>query len=149
MNNHPVHILTSNSEMSPSAFIPFCEFGDIKVGVKITNFSAPVCNAFKATVLDDQLCYEVDLDLYARDAPHNTMNNVYQEGFSFIMDYNEDREVTFYEEKRNEQILNSIGNSILGILTEQESSVFSRITKYEDFQFAKIQLHTILDSTGQ
>ena len=48
--NHPVHIIDrKNAEKSISAFIPFCEFGgNFSVGVKIQNFSMPVCNAFEA-----------------------------------------------------------------------------------------------------
>ena len=30
------------------------------MGVKIDQFDVPVCNSFEATVLNDQLCYEVD-----------------------------------------------------------------------------------------
>ena len=48
--NHPVHIVDENNSLSPSAFIPFCEFGgDMSaLGVKIDQFSVPVCNSFKA-----------------------------------------------------------------------------------------------------
>ena len=41
--------------------------------------------------MNDQLCYEVDLDKYS------DKNNVEKElnlGFHFLMDYNEDRQVT-------------------------------------------------------
>ena len=30
------------------------------MGVIIDQFNVPVCNKFKATILNDQLCYEVD-----------------------------------------------------------------------------------------
>ena len=32
------------------------------MGVKIDQFAVPVCNSFQAKVLNDQLCYEVDLN---------------------------------------------------------------------------------------
>ena len=50
--------------LSPSSFIPFCEFGGnmSALGVKIEEFYAPVCNSFKARVLNNQLCYEVDVN---------------------------------------------------------------------------------------
>ena len=62
-SNHPVH-MRDNGQWSPSAFIPFCDFGgDMMVlGIKVDNFSVPVCNSFKARVLNDQLCYEVDVN---------------------------------------------------------------------------------------
>ena len=44
--------------------IPFCGFGTnlSTMGTKIDQFSVPVCNSFKATVLNDQLCYELDVN---------------------------------------------------------------------------------------
>ena len=64
VSNHPVHLKKENGELSPSAFIPFCEFGgDMSaMGVKIEEFDIPVCNSFQAKVLNDQLCYKVDLN---------------------------------------------------------------------------------------
>ena len=47
--NHPVHILDPETDsLSPSAFIPFCDFaGDMtKLGRKIPQFALPVCTSF-------------------------------------------------------------------------------------------------------
>ena len=65
-SNHPVHILNSKGEFSPSSFIPFCIFGDnlTALGKNIDEFDVTVCNIFEAKVHNDQLCYEVDLDSY-------------------------------------------------------------------------------------
>ena len=91
--NHPVHILTKNNQMSPSAFIPFCEFGgDMNVmGVKTSDFEEPVCNSFQEKILNDQLCYEVDLLKFSNKS---NIDKELRLGFSFIMDYNKDRQVT-------------------------------------------------------
>ena len=32
------------------------------MGVNIKQFDVPVCNSFKAKILNDQLCYEIDLN---------------------------------------------------------------------------------------
>ena len=50
--------------LTPSSFIPFCSFGGniSALGVKIDQLYAPVCNSFKARVLNNQLCYEVDVN---------------------------------------------------------------------------------------
>ena len=32
------------------------------MGKKIDKFSLPVCNSFKAKILNDQLCYELDVN---------------------------------------------------------------------------------------
>ena len=91
---HPVHIINKENSSSQSAFIPFCEIGGnmSAMGVKIDQFSFPVCNSFKETVLNDQLCYEVDLNRFVN---MNTIDRDLELGFTFIMDYNEDRQVTF------------------------------------------------------
>ena len=60
------------------------------VGKKVVNFSAPVCNSFQAKLLNDQLCYEVDLNKLSNK------DNIARElelGFTFLMDYNYDRQV--------------------------------------------------------
>ena len=90
--NHPVHILTKENKMSPSAFIPFCEFGGnmSAMGVKIAQFDVPVCNSFQAKILNDQLCYEVDLNEFSDP---NNIDKELELGFNFILDYNEDRQV--------------------------------------------------------
>ena len=61
------------------------------MGVKIDKFDVPVCNSFQAKVVNDQLCYEVDLNKFS------DKSNIQKEldlGFNFFMDYNEDRQVT-------------------------------------------------------
>ena len=57
-------MINKDMQMSPSAFIPFCEFGGnmSSMGVTIDQFDVPVCNSFQAKVLNDQLCYEVDIN---------------------------------------------------------------------------------------
>ena len=60
--------MTHDNQLSPSAFIPFCDFGGnmATMGVKIDQFDVPVCNSFQAKILNDQLCYEVDLNLLSK-----------------------------------------------------------------------------------
>ena len=92
--NHPVHIIDKNGQQTPSALIPFCEFGGNMsiMGVNIDYFDIPVCTSFEATVLNDQLCYEVDLNRFSNK---DNIDRELKLGFNFIMDYNEDRQVTF------------------------------------------------------
>ena len=100
--NHPVHIINEKNQVSPSAFIPFCEFGGnvTAMAVKIEHLDPYVCNSFQAKVQNNQLCYEVDLNKYS------DKNNIDREltlGFVFIMDYNEDRQVTLKKKSRNKK----------------------------------------------
>ena len=65
----------------------FCEFGGdmSKVAIKINEFKVPVCNSFEIKLLNDQLCYEVDLNLFSNQ---NDTQRELELGFNFIMDYN-------------------------------------------------------------
>ena len=60
--NHPVHIQDEDGKLSPTALIPFCEFGGNMsvMGVKIDQIDVPVCNSFRPKIKGDQLCYTVD-----------------------------------------------------------------------------------------
>ena len=110
----------------PSAFIPFCEFGGNpnSVGAKIEEFDMPVCNSFQSKILNDQLCYEIDLNKFTNK------DNIKQEltnGFVFTMDYNEDRQITFDQEFQN----------------EEEISLLSKATHSDAHQHSSIYLDTI------
>ena len=87
-----------NGKLSPSAFIPFCEFGKstrgTEMGLKIEPYELPVCNSFKATILNDQLCYEVDLDKFKST---DNIENDLKSGLVLFLDYNEDRQVELRE----------------------------------------------------
>ena len=90
--NHPVHIVDEKNSLSPSAFIPFCEFGgDMSaLGVKIDQFSVPVCNSFKAKIQNNQLCYEVDLNEYFTK---DLIKEGLEIGLVLLIDLNKDRQV--------------------------------------------------------
>ena len=61
------------------------------VGVKIKQFDIPVCKSFEAKILKDQFCYEVNLQNFST---REIFLNELRYGFLFLMDYNEDRQVT-------------------------------------------------------
>ena len=92
VSNHPVHMYDEDGKMSPSAFIPFCNYGRriSTMGDIMGNYDLPVCKSFKPKVRNLQLCYEVDLDEYRnRD---NIVKDL-KSGLVFFMDYNEDRQI--------------------------------------------------------
>ena len=74
---------------SPSAFIPFCEYnGDmLSVGEHIDNFSFPVCNAFRPTLIEGQLCYQFD-----RNNLGGNLTSSKEPYLMFLMDTNDDRQ---------------------------------------------------------
>ena len=61
------------------------------VGIKLDQFDDPVCNSFQATLINDQLCYEIDLN---RVSNESNIDKELELGFYIFMDYNEDRQLT-------------------------------------------------------
>ena len=59
----PPHLVDSKGKLTPSALIPFCAYdGDMNItGQFISGIDFPICNKFKATILDGQLCYAIDM----------------------------------------------------------------------------------------
>ena len=88
-----------NGSLSPSAFIPFCSFGgDFRsMGTKHSNFKLPVCNSFQATIRDEQICYEIDLEQYKNETD---LVKQLQKGLELYLDYNGDKQLTV---ERNEE----------------------------------------------
>ena len=102
--NHPVHIVDILGELSPSAFIPFCKFGDW-IGVIIDQFEDRVCDIFKAKVLNDQLCYEVDPNRFK-----NKVSSQYlKRGLTFYVDTNNEKEITTKDDNEFMIYLDTIG----------------------------------------
>ena len=80
--------MDSKENLNPTALIPFCEFGGnmSAMGVKIKQFDVPVCNSFKAKIIKDHLCYEVDPNEFRTESQNKLELNI-------LIDFNEDRQV--------------------------------------------------------
>ena len=83
--------MDKTGNLSQSAFIPFCSFGEdlSMMGKKIDQFDVPVCNSFRPKIHQNQLCYEVDLNKFKT---FNNFKNQLKRGFTFLYDNNEDKE---------------------------------------------------------
>ena len=94
--------------MSPSALIPFCEFGGSMslIGTKISQFSMPVCTSFEAKILHDKLCYQVDVDKYKRQA---SVKGLTKFELTLLIDSNKERFITSTERKKNPVTGDNIG----------------------------------------
>ena len=96
--------------MNPTALIPFCEFGGniSAMGVKIGQLETPVCNSFRAKIIKNQLCFEVD--------PNNYKDKIDLKGklsLTMFIHYNEDRNFQdFSTDEENVITLNTIGISV-------------------------------------
>ena len=108
LSYHPPHILDRDGKLSPSALIPFCEFGGSMalMGTKISQFSLPVCTSFEPKVLNDQLCYEVDVDKYKRKAAAEGITSL---ELTLLIDSNKEWFITSTERQKNRRSGDNIG----------------------------------------
>ena len=113
--------MDKNGQRFPSALIPFCALGgDMSaMGTRMDQIEIPICSSFEPKVLNDQLCYEVDLSKFS------VKKNIEKElklGFNFIMDYNEDRQVT----QSSSMIENELGlaSSIVESSNKQHATIY-------------------------
>ena len=62
LSSHPVHIINKDRNFMPSALVPYCGIATdmLSLGDYMDNFTYPICTAFKPTLLEGQLCYELD-----------------------------------------------------------------------------------------
>ena len=69
ISKHPVHILDRQGRVSPSAFIPLCEFGGNMsiMGEESPLFDLPICNKFRPKIRNGQLCYQVNVNEVKRE----------------------------------------------------------------------------------
>ena len=59
------------------------------MGTKIDDFEVPVCNIFAAKILNNQVCYEMDLNLFK---DKNDIKYQLKAGITLILDINEERQ---------------------------------------------------------
>ena len=126
---HPVHIIEGNISLSPSAFIPFCSFGDdmLLTGSVVDGFSIPVCNIFQAKIWNNQLCYEVNLQ---KLKDKHKLEDQLKKGLILLLDYNEELQlngVTINDKVNRKKLKNSY------FFEEQDDSVnihLNTISKY-------------------
>ena len=92
MTNHPVHVQNNDGNFSSTAMIPFCDFGGNMsvLGVKIKEFEIPFCTGFEETILQDQLCYTINLNNRTHKGQIKEEDDL---SFTLFISYNEDREL--------------------------------------------------------
>ena len=99
------------------------------VGVKIDQFEVPVCKVFQDRIINDQHCYEVDLNKFSKK------ENIHHElklGFAFVFYYNDDRQTGFKEKEKE------IGNTA-------RAGLIRKMGTYDNILEATIYLNTIGD----
>ena len=110
------------------------------MGAMLDQFDVPVCTSFQAVVLNDQLCYEVDLNRFSNKS------NIAKElelGFYFLMDYNEDRQLTTQstldERGKRKEEMSGIGANLLESDKNQQAYIYLDTIGKERLDLLKIQ----------
>ena len=93
--------------------------------VRNGHFNVTTCNSFQAKIINDQLCYEVDLNRFSNN---DNIEHELKVGFIFFMDYNEDRQ-TFDPDNR----------------IVKHKSFASRLVRSDNRKHASIIINTIGD----
>ena len=61
---HPVHLAEYESQLPPSALVPFCSYqmdSSLIGGGRIPELNQTVCNKFEPTILEGQPCFSLDV----------------------------------------------------------------------------------------
>ena len=106
------------------------------MGANNNQFDIPVCNSFEAKILNDQLCYEIDLNRFSNK---NNIKNELELGFIFLMDYNEDRQ--FVDNGESTQVEGkSFGNRVVKSDHENHASVILNTIGAETIKIININI---------
>ena len=103
--------------------------------IQIDQLEVPVCNSFQAKIYNNQLCYEVDPNQFKnKDKGNNKIQRDLRLGLDFIMDYNEDRQITSSWDDEEED--------------DDDESFVARVEEKHENKNAFIILDTIGDYFG-
>ena len=127
--NNPVHLVDADGKLSPSAFIPFCEFGGDPhiMGQKIAEFDLPVCTSFTEKIHKGQLCYGVDVNKFKMKGTFRSED--LRLGLTLLLDYNSDRALRRFEKNKYDLVA--------------QGSISKRLIDSKEREEALIQLDTI------
>ena len=137
--SHPVHVLNDKGDLSPSAFIPFCEFGGNMslLGVRNNNFKFPVCSAFRKKIVQGALCYQVDINNFKKEFTVSELRR----GLTFLLDNNDDRQLseTVAEDAHPMNTHNNMVDKFLDFGDHHKAMI--HIDTISGDNFFKIELH--------
>lgn len=94
------------------------------MGTQTDLFEEPICNSFKATILNDQLCYEVDPNKFLNKTGPNFEEDL-RIGLMLFLDYNLDRQKSYET------------------FEELDGQFMDKFFKNKDFEEAFIYVHSI------
>ena len=91
------NIQDPDGDTLPSALIPFCAYQSSleTLGTSIPGLNFPVCNAFRPTILQGQLCYSLDIENRSLEEEKTKITKQGKaDGILIIVDPNKERSET-------------------------------------------------------
>ena len=142
----PPHLVDSQEQLTPSALIPFCAYdGDMNItGQYVSGLDFPICNKFKPTILDGQLCYALDMKDVLKD-------KVTRPGRGFGLTLAIEQKVTALEQSSNDfGALLQQGRLYTKIdIPEFSSSIhLNNLVKYTDSRAGLYKMSVLKKMTG-
>ena len=94
------------------------------LGMKADQFQSPVCNSFKEKIVQDQLCYEMDINDYFNSSQEDEkyLRDLLKSGLILLLDYNEDRQIGTQE--TNKDVFEDSLESKLGQVKEEAAQIY-------------------------
>ena len=109
------------------------------MGRRVAGFGVPVCDKFEPRLVEGQICYSLDTDLYfkqfrrGREGREGRDYSTGKEGLTLLLDYNEERNIQEAEEPLEQQ--------------QEEESFVDGIVELQQRDKALIMLDTISQYT--
>ena len=130
---HPVHFGVEEETGSPTALVPFCQFGPdmARTGRTSSHFDIPVCNIFREKIVSDQLCYQVDINKFQHNKSEHNRRRDFRDGLLLIIDVNEEYQT---EDLRNLED---------GLMEDKTISLKTNYVDLEEEHHFRIYIETI------
>ena len=148
--NNPVHLVDGDGKLSPSAFIPFCEWGGDPhiMGKKIDEFDLPVCTSFTEKIHNGQLCYGVNVNNFKTKGTFRSED--LRLGLTLLLDYNSERALRRFEKNKYDLVAKgSISKPLIDSREREEALIrLDTISKFV-FQQSLDIVKISFDTTGR
>ena len=97
-SQHPPHLVDSSGYLTPGALVPFCAYARnlTTLGRHINGLDFPICDRFKPTILDGQVCYVLNMEA-ANPLLRRATENGMEKGLLLALNMNVDTKEEDFE----------------------------------------------------
>ena len=145
----PPHLVDSRGKLTPAALIPFCAYdGDMNItGQYIPGLDFPVCNKFRPSILDGQLCNTLDL----KDILKGKVVTRPGRGFGLTLAI-EQKEIAAPKDEGLKTLTNSLQSgqmyARMNVPKLSSSIHLNNLVKYTDFRAGLYKMSVLKRMTG-